>query len=172
MDPAAIYSTFTHPKVVTSMLLVGIGLGLALSTLVFFFTGTWFLPVTSAAVVLGTVIIYMIWLDRQDFREPDVIPLQEPEHGQVPVLIRAEYPSLSVDDAPSRYALFTDFRVIRSMLVLAIGLGLAVCIAIILFRGTWFLPALIAALTVGTVAGYLCWLDGLTPDRDQGPSSP
>ena len=172
MDTAAIYNTFTHPKVVTSMLLVGIGLGLALSALLFLFEGAWFLPVAFAAVVLGTVILYMIWLDLQDFREPDSVPLQVPAPGQEPVLIRAEYSPLSPHIVPFSDAIFTDYRVIRSMFVLAIGLGIALCIAIILFRGTWFLPALIASLTIGAAAGYLCWLDGLTPLRDQTPPSP
>jgi len=165
------YTTFTHPKVVTSMLLVGIGLGLALSALLYLFSRAWFLPVAFAAVVLGTVILYMIWLDRQDFREPDSVTPLEPETGRAPVLVRAEYPQLSRDGEPYRDAIFMDHRVIRSMLVLAIGLGLAICFAIILFRGTWFLPAMIAALTIGAVTGYLCWLDGLAPERDRVPPS-
>lgn len=161
MDTAALYNTFTHPKVVTSMLLAGIGLGLLLSALLYFFQGTWFLPVGFAAVILGIVIIYMVWLDRQEFRTDEVI---SPDiSGEVPagkrVLIRADIP---VDtDISSGSPLFSDTRVIMSMLALAIGLGFAVCIVVIFFRGTWFLPALITALTIGTVTGYLCWLDGL-----------
>ena len=163
MDTAALYNTFTHPKVVTSMLLAGIGLGLLLSGLRFFFQGTWFLPAGFAAVILGTVIIYMVWLDRQEFRMDEVV---SPDKSvAVPagkgVLIRAERP---VDtDIRSGSPLFSDTRVIISMLALAIGLGFAVCVVVILFRGTWFLPALITALTIGTVTIYLCWLDGLGP---------
>lgn len=172
MDTAALYNTFTHPKVVTSMLLAGIGLGLLLSAFLYFFQGTWFLPAGFAAVILGTVIIYMVWLDRQEFRADEVV---SPDiSGEVPagkrVLIRADIP---VDiDTRSGSILFSDKRVILSMLLLALGLGIAVCIAIIFFRGTWFLPALVAALTIGTVTGYLCWLDGLEPGRNKGPSSP
>jgi hypothetical protein len=69
MDTEALYATFTHPKVVTSMLLIGIGLGLALSVLMSLFWGAWYLPVTLVAVCLGTVLLYMVWLDRQDFRD-------------------------------------------------------------------------------------------------------
>ena len=69
MDTEALYATFTHPKVVTSMLLIGIGLGLALSVLMRFFYGEWYLPVVLAAVCFGTVLLYMVWLDRQDFRD-------------------------------------------------------------------------------------------------------
>jgi archaellum biogenesis protein FlaJ (TadC family) len=163
MDTAALYNTFTHPKVVTSMLLAGIGLGLLLSALLYLFQGTWFLPVGFAAVILGTVIIYMVWLDRQEFRTDDVVPpdiSREVPAGKR-VLIHADRP---VDtEIRSGTPLFSDTRVIMSMLTLAIGLGFAVCVVVIFFRGTWFLPALITALTIGTVTGYLCWLDGQDP---------
>jgi hypothetical protein len=69
MDTEALYATFTHPKVVTSMLLIGIGLGLALSVLMSLFRDEWYLPVVLASVCLGTVLLYMVWLDRQDFRD-------------------------------------------------------------------------------------------------------
>jgi len=69
MDTDALYATFTHPKVVTSMLLIGIGLGLALSVLMSLFRDEWYLPFVLAAVCLGTVLLYMVWLDRQDFRD-------------------------------------------------------------------------------------------------------
>ena len=69
MDTEALYATFTHTRVVTSMLLIGIGLGLALSVLMRFFSGEWYLPVVLAAACLGTVLLYMVWLDRQDFRD-------------------------------------------------------------------------------------------------------
>jgi len=163
MDTAVLYNTFTHPKVVTSMLLAGIGLGLLLSALLYFFQGTWFLPVGFAAVIFGTVIMYMVWLDRQEFRTDDMVPTVFPGEAQTGkhVLIHADSP---VDiDTRSGSTLFSDSRVIMSMLALSIGLGIAVCVVVILFRGTWFLPALITALTIGAVTGYLCWLDGLNP---------
>jgi hypothetical protein len=69
MDTEALYTTFTHPKVVTSMLLIGIGLGLALSVLMSLLRDEWYMPVVLAAVCLGTVVLYMVWLDRQDFRD-------------------------------------------------------------------------------------------------------
>jgi uncharacterized membrane protein YccC len=69
MDIAALYAPFTHPKVVTSMLVIGIGLGLALSVLMSLFWGEWYLPFVLAAVCLGTALLYMVWLDRQDFRD-------------------------------------------------------------------------------------------------------
>ncbi|OPX61933.1 MULTISPECIES: hypothetical protein [unclassified Methanoregula] len=163
MDTAALYDTFTHPKVVTSMLLAGIGLGLLLSGLLYFFQGTWFLPVGFAAVILGTVIGYMVWLDRQEFRTDEVVlaVISEGTPAGTRILIHADSP-FDINTR-SGSTLFTDTRVIMSMLALATGLGFAVCVVIILFRGTWFLPALITALTIGTVTGYLCWLDGLGP---------
>lgn len=69
MDTEALYTTFTHPKVVTSMLLLGIGLGLVLSVLMRLFWGLWYLPAAMAVICLGTVVAYMVWLDRQEFRE-------------------------------------------------------------------------------------------------------
>jgi hypothetical protein len=163
MDTDALYATFTHPKVVTSMLLVGIGLGLALSVLMNLFWGQWFLPVAFAALALGTVIVYMVWLDRQEFqdgRETGIRDEQGQEKKQKPILVRPDSPPV-IMDSPARFAIFSDTRVIWSMVLLAIGLGIALCVVIILFRGTWILPALIAALTIGTVVAYLCWLDGL-----------
>lgn len=169
MDTGALYDTFTRPKVVTSMLLVGIGLGLALSVLMQMFRDQWFLPVASAALVLIIGIIYMVWLDRQELSGmQDAGPGDGPAAGRNPVLLRPESPA-GIADTAARFALFSDTRVIRSMVIVAVGLGLVLCVFIILFHGTWFLPALIAALTIGTVAAYLCWLDGL--DVAEGPGS-
>lgn len=168
MDTDAFYATFTHPKVVTSMLFMGIALGLVLCILMRMFWGAWFLPAALAAIILGTVIVYMAWLDRQEFREPEGVPLEEFTPVKAPVLIPAECLPLPVS-SPSRYAVFTDLRVIRSMLVLAIGLGLSLCIVIVLFRGTWYLPALIAGITMAAVVTFLCWLDDLKPDNRRGP---
>lgn len=172
MDTAALYDTFTHPKVVTSMLLAGVGLGLVLSALLYFFHEAWFLPFAFTAITLGAGIIYLVWLDGQGIREEERGSWDEymPAPPEKRVLIRAECPVVIDTRYGSR--LFSDTRVIISMLVLAIGLGLVICIVIIFFRGMWFLPALITALTIGTVAGYLCWLDGLEIDRDRGPSRP
>jgi hypothetical protein len=69
MDTDALYATFTHPKIVTSMLLIGIALGLALSVLIRYLRGQWYLPVAMAAVLVGTAVVYMVWLDRQDLRD-------------------------------------------------------------------------------------------------------
>lgn len=172
MDTAALYDTFTHPKVVTSMLLAGVGLGLVLSALLYFFQDAWFLPFAFTAITLGTGIIYLVWLDGQGIRGEEAGswegPVQTPVEKRV--LIRAESPVVIDTRYGSR--LLSDTRIIISMLVLAIGLGLVICIVIIFFRGMWFLPALITALTIGTVAGYLCWIDGLEISRDRDPSRP
>jgi membrane protein implicated in regulation of membrane protease activity len=162
MDTDALYATFTHPKVVTSMLLIGIGLGLVLSALLRLFWGQWYLPVAFAALSLGTVVLYMVWLDRQDIqdeRETGLRDEQGQEKIQKPVLVRPDSPPV-ITDAPARFAIFTNPRIVTSMLLLGIGLGIVLCVLIILFRGTWYLPALFAAITIGTVAAYLYWLDG------------
>jgi membrane protein implicated in regulation of membrane protease activity len=67
VETGPLYATFTHPKAVTSMLLIGIGLGLALSLLISQFRGQWYMPVAFAAFALATVFLYMYWLERQDF---------------------------------------------------------------------------------------------------------
>jgi hypothetical protein len=160
MDTDALYATFTHPKVVTSMLLIGIGLGLALSVLMRFFWGLWYLPVAMAAAGLATMLVYMVWLDRQDFRDdqgPGLPGEQEGPPRTSPVILPARQPSAPYPAA--RSFVFTNPRVITSMLVLGIGLGIALCVLIIFFRGTWYLPALVAALTMGAAVGYLYWLD-------------
>jgi hypothetical protein len=69
MDTDALYATFTNPKVLTSMLLLGIGLGLVLSALIRYEWGQWYLPVVFAGICIGTVVMYGYWLDRQDFRD-------------------------------------------------------------------------------------------------------
>jgi hypothetical protein len=67
VETAPLYTTFTHPRAVTSMLLIGIGLGLALSFLISQFQGQWFMPVAFAAFALVTIYLYMFWLEHQDF---------------------------------------------------------------------------------------------------------
>jgi len=69
MDTSAIYTTFTNPKVVTSMLLLGIFLGIVLSVLVRAWAGRWYMPATFVGICLVTAIVYGLWLDRQDWRE-------------------------------------------------------------------------------------------------------
>ena len=69
MDTAALYTTFTHPKVVTSMLLAGIALGLVLSILLQTLAGRWYMPAAFVGVCLAAAIAYLAWLDRQDFRD-------------------------------------------------------------------------------------------------------
>ena len=67
VETGSLYATFTHPRAVTSMLLIGIGLGLALSLLISQFRGQWYMPVAFAAFALVTIFLYMYWLDRQNF---------------------------------------------------------------------------------------------------------
>ncbi len=67
VETGPLYATFTHPKAITSMLLIGIGLGLALSLLISQFRGQWYMPVAFALFALVTIFLYMYWLERQDF---------------------------------------------------------------------------------------------------------
>jgi len=69
MDIPQLYATFTNPKVVTSMLLLGIGLGILLSLLMRYLSGQWYMPAAFVAICAVTAIVYMYWLDRQDWRE-------------------------------------------------------------------------------------------------------
>lgn len=69
VETGPLYATFTHPKAITSMLVIGIGLGIALSLLVTGFRDQWYMPVAFALFALVTVFLYMFWLDRQDFGE-------------------------------------------------------------------------------------------------------
>jgi hypothetical protein len=69
MDTSQLYITFTHPKVVTSMLLLGIGLGIVLSALLHFLAGAWYMPVAFVGICTVTALLYGWWLDKQDFRE-------------------------------------------------------------------------------------------------------
>ena len=67
VETGPLYATFTHPKAITSMLVIGIGLGIALSLLLTWFRDQWYMPVAFALFALATVFLYMFWLDRQDF---------------------------------------------------------------------------------------------------------
>ena len=69
MDIDALYDTFTNPKVVTSMLLLGIGLGILLSALVRYWADRWYMPAVFVAICTVTAVLYVYWLDRQDWRE-------------------------------------------------------------------------------------------------------
>jgi hypothetical protein len=162
MDTDALYDTFTHPKVVTSMLVIGIGLGLALSVMMRLLWGQWYLPVTFAALALLTVVLYMVWLDRQDIRvdqETDLLDDPGQAINPEPVIVLPAHLRVTTD-SPARSFIFTNPRVVVSIFLLGIGLGIALCVLIILFRGTWYLPALFAALTIGLVVAFLYWLDG------------
>ncbi len=69
MDIQQLYVTFTNPKVVTSMLLLGIGLGILLALLLRYLAGKWYMPAAFVAICAVTAIVYIYWLDRQDWRE-------------------------------------------------------------------------------------------------------
>ena len=69
MDVQQIYTIFTNPKVVTSMMLVAIGLGLVLSAMLKYLSGQWYMPTFFVALCLGTALGYMYWLDHQDWRD-------------------------------------------------------------------------------------------------------
>ena len=69
MDTSQLYATFTNQKVVTSMLLLGIGLGIVLSALLRFLAGVWYLPALFVAICAVTALVYGWWLDTQDFRD-------------------------------------------------------------------------------------------------------
>ena len=62
---------------------------------------------------------------------------------------------------------FSNSRVITGMVLMCIGLVLALCALIIFCRGTWYLPALYAILTIGTVVTFLWWFDGQDFSRDR-----
>ena len=69
MDIDALYDTFTNPRVVTSMLLLGIGLGIVLSALLHYGSGQWYMPPAFVAICAVTAMVYGYWLDRQGLRE-------------------------------------------------------------------------------------------------------
>ena len=69
MDTSQLYNTFTNPRIVTSMLLLGILLGIVLSALLHYLAGVWYMPVLFVGICLGTVIVYGWWLEKQDWQE-------------------------------------------------------------------------------------------------------
>jgi len=69
LDTSQLYSTFTNPKIVTSMLLLGIGLGIVLSALLHYLAGVWYMPAAFVGICLVTVLVYGWWLERQDWQE-------------------------------------------------------------------------------------------------------
>jgi hypothetical protein len=69
MDTEQIYTTFTNPKVVTSMILLGVLLGLVLSAMIRYLAGQWYMPTLFVGVCLAVALLYMYWLDKQDWRE-------------------------------------------------------------------------------------------------------
>jgi hydrogenase/urease accessory protein HupE len=64
-----LYDTFTNPRVVTSMMLVAIGLGLILSAMLKYLNQEWYMPTLFVALCLVTALGYMYWLDHQDWRD-------------------------------------------------------------------------------------------------------
>jgi len=69
MDIQQLYNTFTNPRVITSMMLVAICLGLVLSAMLKYLSQEWYMPTLFVTFCLGTALGYMYWLDRQDWRE-------------------------------------------------------------------------------------------------------
>ncbi|MFA4824049.1 MAG: hypothetical protein WC593_02715 [Methanoregula sp.] len=69
MDIQQLYTTFTNKKVVTSMLVLGMALGIVLSALLRYLAGQWYMPTAFVGICLATAIVYMYWLDRQDWRD-------------------------------------------------------------------------------------------------------
>ena len=69
MDTQQLYLTFTNKKVVTSMLIVAIGLGLVLSCMIKYLAGQWYMPTAFVGICLVTALVYMYWLDRLDWRD-------------------------------------------------------------------------------------------------------
>ncbi|MDO9036519.1 MAG: hypothetical protein Q7U51_15120 [Methanoregula sp.] len=69
MDIQQLYVTFTNKKVVTSMLLLGIGLGLVLSAMIRYLAGKWYMPTAFVGLCLVVAIVYMYWLDKQDLSD-------------------------------------------------------------------------------------------------------
>ncbi|MHB8163514.1 MAG: hypothetical protein ACYDDV_04085 [Methanoregula sp.] len=68
MDIQLLYNTFTNSKVVTSMLLLGMVLGIILSAMMRYLAGQWYMPTAFVGLCLVVALGYMYWLDRQDFR--------------------------------------------------------------------------------------------------------
>ena len=69
MDTDQAYLIFTNPRVVTSMILIGMVLGIVLSLLVQNLAGEWYMPTLFVGICLAVALAYMYWLDRQDWRE-------------------------------------------------------------------------------------------------------
>lgn len=69
MDIRQAYLVFTNPKVITSMLLIGILLGIVLALLAQNLAGQWYMPTLFVGICLIVALGYMAWLDRQDWRE-------------------------------------------------------------------------------------------------------
>ena len=60
MDIQQLYVTFTNKKVVTSMLILGIGLGLVLSAMTRYLAGKWYMPTAFVGVCLFVAIVYTV----------------------------------------------------------------------------------------------------------------
>ena len=69
MDVQQVYTTFTNPKVITSMLVVAIALGIVLSAMLKYLSGQWYMPTLFVGFCLAVAFAYMYWLDRQDWRD-------------------------------------------------------------------------------------------------------
>jgi hypothetical protein len=69
MDIQQLYTTFTNTKVITSMLIIAITLGIVLSAMLKYLGTRWYMPVLFVGICLVTALVYMYWLDRLDWRE-------------------------------------------------------------------------------------------------------
>jgi hypothetical protein len=176
MDTGTPTTPFANPRMVMSMVLMSIGLVIALCVLIIFCRGTWYLPALFVALTVGTVTVYLWWLDGQDFSRgtSPVAPRMEADAGlakndqgmhtagqkEIPqsfTILPGKEP-LIVETGPL-YDTFTHPKAITSMLLIGIGLGLALSLLISQFRGQWYMPVAFAVFALVTIFLYMYWLD-------------
>ncbi len=181
MDTDIIAASFSNPRIMRSTLVLALGVGIALCVLIVLFRGTWYLPALVVAVAIGSVAAFLYWLDSQDFSREEgflraggdegkiegenvpgiaILPKPEGSRGNTPqsftILPGAEPLVVGTD---TLYATFTNPKVVTSMLLVGLGLGLALSVLIGLYRGQWFMPVAFAAIALATVFLYMVWLD-------------
>lgn len=169
-------STFSNSRVITGMVLMCIGLVIALCVLIIFCRGTWYLPALYAVLTIGTVVAFLCWLDVQDFsKDRRMVALRRDAEArtvksdqgikkagqeEIPesfTILPGKEP-LIVETGPL-YATFTQPKVITSMLLIGIGLGLALSLLISQFRDQWYMPVAFALFALVTIFLYMYWLD-------------